>query len=277
MEPTTATVWNHLVSDAPPSEVGSTEFDGLPGRFCLYYQPELELRDGSIQSCEALLRWWHPDFGMVRPGLTLGGTRWNERVRGIEEWAVAEACRQALEWADDGTPVQVALNVSRQDIVCGRYLGAVAEALQATGVDPALLALDVPFLALATDPHRLHDVVEGISALGVTVVIDGVGAGTSFDALAAVDADVWKVDTYTRGLRHPELHPSVGEALDRAHQRGVLAVAKQVESRSALQEVTALGYDRAFGHAISPPVTARALGVIKKRGVARQRPLFSAF
>ena len=76
--------------------VSSTAFEGLPGRFCLYYQPELDLRDGSIRACEAMVRWWHPEFGMVRPGLTLDGTRWNERVHGIEEWAVAEVCRQAV-------------------------------------------------------------------------------------------------------------------------------------------------------------------------------------
>ncbi|QXC60668.1 EAL domain-containing protein [Aquihabitans sp. G128] len=272
MHPTIARSRTRTEAAEPPARAGSVELPGMPGRFCLYYQPEVALRDGSIRSCEALLRWWHPDFGMVRPGLSLPGTRFAERIHDLEDWTLGEVCRQGAAWASTGAPIQIALNVTRSRLVGGRFLDSVEAALRSHGLEPSALALDVPFPALATDPVGLRRVTDGIAALGVGVVIDGVGAGASFDSLDTITADAWKVAIPGRD-RRGGLHRSVGDALTRAHELGALAVAKQVEDADVLEDLALLGYDRAFGHAISPPVTAEALASILRREQSNQRPV----
>ena len=95
----------------------------------MYYLPELDLRSGRIVSCEALLRWRHPDFGLLRPGVTLDGTRWHRQVPAIEQQAMVEVCRQIASWSQDPLG-QVALNVStsflRASRVSSRYPPAAA-------------------------------------------------------------------------------------------------------------------------------------------------------
>lgn len=237
-------------------------FAGLPGRFCLFYQPSLDLRDGSFRTCEALLRWQHPDFGVLRPGASLDGSRWEANLAEIEDWAIREVCRQSKVWSDTGTGVEVAVNLSHARLLDPDLLPLLDEALFEADLDPSLLAVDVPFASLASDPIGFGPVLAAIIERGVGVAADGVGGGVSLAGLEVLPTSVWKIDLRRRGHRDPGPHPSVRAALDAGSSAGVTTVAKAVPDRSLLADVRAMGFDRAFGHAVSPPVTPEAAGVL---------------
>lgn len=252
-------------ADALADEDLSTAFEWLPGRFCLFYQPEQDLQSGALAACEALLRWWHPEYGMLQPDASLRGTRWTDRIAEIEAWAVRTAFQQASRWSREVGPIQVAVNVSQHLLESERFLPLIDEAVDAAAVDPRHLAIDVPIGALAMEPLRLAAVTDGIVERGLDVIIDGVGEAAEHYAFERVDAAVWKIDLWARARRRPGVHPSVTAALARAHDAGVVTVAKAVEDAETLAAVGDLGFDRAFGHAVSPAVTPSAMEALLRR------------
>src|SRR3954453_2248779 len=170
-----ATLRTHLRPEAAFPEEGTEAFDGLPGRFCMFYQPDLDLETGVPGACEALLRWWHPDFGMLRPDASLHGTKWEDAIEAIEGWATTAVCEQAATWVGAGRKIRVALNVSRRLLASDELLPSLDRALAATALDPQYLAIDVPVAAIATDRDNVPVVTAALAARGITVVLDGVG------------------------------------------------------------------------------------------------------
>lgn len=252
-------------SDALRDEAASVAFDWLPGRFCMFYQPDLDLRSGAMGACEALLRWWHPEYGMLRPDASLRGTKWTERISEIETWAMEMVFRQASVWSDEGLGVQVAVNVSAPFLESDELLLAIDRLLGATDVDPELLAIDIPIGALAMEPLALAAVTDAIVARGISIFIDGVGESAGHYAFERVDASAWKIDLWAQARRRPGIHPSVRAALTRAQHAGVLTIAKSVEDERTLQGVRDMGFDRAFGHVVSPAVTTAAMSALLRR------------
>lgn len=252
-------------ADALADEVLSTAFDWLPGRFCMFYQPEQDLRTGALAACEALLRWWHPEYGMLQPDASLRGTRWTDRIGEIEAWAARTVFEQTARWSREGEPIQVALNVSHSFLESDGFLDVIDEAVDAADVDPRHLAIDVPIGALAMEPLRLAAKTDALVARGLDVIIDGVGAAAEHYAFERVDAAVWKIDLWAKARERPGIHPSVGAALARARDAQVRTVAKAVEDPRTLAAVAEMGFDRAFGHAVSPALTGAAMAALLRR------------
>lgn len=255
--PMTATVANaslrrHLDVDLD----GATTVAGLPGHFCLHYQPQIDLDSGATSRAEALLRWLHPGFGLLRPHVSLEGTRWAVELGGLEDWAAREVCRQGGRWARDGLWVQVALNVSATFLFSPGFVNALRYELVRSDLSPHLLAIDIPLAAVASDPDRVVQISRALAEVGIGVVIDGVIGGTRSAGLRDVDADTWKIDLGRASRSDASVHPSTAGAVDQAHEAGALAIAKAVEDDRRLAEVRALGFDGAFGNIVSPPLPA---------------------
>jgi EAL domain-containing protein (putative c-di-GMP-specific phosphodiesterase class I) len=242
----------------PTFDGSSLILDGLPGFFTLHYQPEFDLRDHTVAGCESLLRWWHPDFGMLRPGASLHRTRWATDLRGAEEWAVVAACRQAAAWREQGRPMQVALNVSRRLLTEPRFPHLFDAAISDSDVDPRDLAIDVPLAAFTR--HRIDALpnIAVLAELGVTIVCDGVTGDVRL-ALEHTPASVLKIELHSAGRRLQGLHPSVQVGLQVARDLGAIAVAKAVETDADLDELQAMGFERGFGHVFGPAVDADEL------------------
>jgi EAL domain-containing protein (putative c-di-GMP-specific phosphodiesterase class I) len=251
--------------DAPRAlDDGALVIDGLPGFFTLHYQPEFDLHRHRVAGCESLLRWWHPDFGMLRPGLSLHRTRWSPWVVRAEEWAVTAACRQAAVWRADGRPMPVALNVSRRLLVDPAFPHLVEAAIRESEADPADLAIDVPLSAFTK--HRLDALpnLRTLHDLGATIVADGV-AGNVGLVLEGTPVDVLKISLHRAGRRREGLHPSVGQALAVARELDAEAVGKAVERSGELEDLRTLGFDRAFGHVFSPALEPAELIALVER------------
>lgn len=261
--------------DAPASDRdGSTTFPGLPGHFCLHYQPQLELRSGAIVSCEALLRWWHPGFGLLRPQTTLGGTRWTDDLPEIEEWALIEACRQAAAWKRHGLPVQVAVNVSVPFLLAASFGPSLDRALAESGLHPRHLAVDIPFGVLATHPLDAQQVIGDLAAAEVGVIIDGVVGDAHPWMIDRIRAQAWKIDLGRGSAGHRPLHVSGRRALDHAHEAGAQAVAKAVEDDRRLVELRSMGFDAVFGTAVSPPLPPEEVRSLFRPASTPRVPLF---
>ncbi|WP_421121994.1 EAL domain-containing protein [Aquihabitans daechungensis] len=223
----------------------------------MHYQPQLDLHSGAILRCEALLRWRHPEFGLLSPYASLTGTRWADDISGLEGWAAAEVCRQGARWDEHGLPVQIALNVSASFLLRPRFVSSLEQELDRSGLSPYLLAIDLPVRGLATSTHRMEQVAGALTDTGIGVIIDGVGA-MGVSRLGSLGAEGWKIDLGRPGPVRAGLHPSVGVAVEEAHKAGARAIAKAVEDDARLAEVRALGFDEVFGNVVSPPLSGRA-------------------
>ena len=255
---------------------GATSITGLPGHFCLHYQPQLDLHSGAILRAEALLRWWHPEFGLISPHASLSGTRWAEEVGGLEGWAAAEVCRQGARWEFHGLPVQVALNVSSSYLLRPGFVDGLQQELDRSGLNPYLLAIDIPTSALAMHPHHVERVGRALTDVGIGVILDGVVNGTRTESMVDIGAEAWKIDLRRAGSRRPGLHPSVRATVDAAHQAGAMAVAKAVEDDSQLADVRELGFDGVFGNVVSPPLSGRSARAEFRAAPPRLRPVFGS-
>lgn len=250
--------------DAAILEEGTSAFDGLPGRFCMFFQPDARLADGTVGGSEGLLRWWHPDFGMLRPDLSLRGTRWDDTTR-IEDWAASTVCEQAAAWTALDADVTVALNVSRRYLLADGFADTIDRVIDESGIEPGRLAIDLPVAALATNRSQVRAVASALTARGVTVVLDGVGVRTRRLRIDEIEADVWKVDLWSSAPAWSHLHPAVVHALEEAERLGITTIAKSVEDEATLALVRDAGFDRAFGHLISPAVTSAAMTTLLRR------------
>lgn len=242
-------------SSGLPADAESFGVTGLPGSFCLHYQPEVDLRDGSVTGCEALLRWWHPGLGMVSPGPALAHPKWAARLAGLETWSVFAACRQAAAWAEKGRPARIALNVSEQHMNDPELLHRVRQAVVITGVDPSWLAIDLPVAALVRTPALARRVAAGLAELGVVVVVDSVYGAVPPETFDGIPASVLKIIPGNVGRSSAGSVDRPAEAaIELARSIGATSVAKSVETAADLRAVRGIGFDRAFGHVFSPAV-----------------------
>ena len=249
---------------------GSARLPTLPGDFSVHYQPVLDLRDGSLHTCDAVSRWWHPVFGVLRPEPSLKGTSWVDEVRAIETWAIHEACRQASAWLDLQPDIEVTANASPSRLMAPDLLPTVDAALAAADLEPWHLAVAVPLGAVAVDPLPLARTMAGLDERGVSVVLDGVGAGAALSSVGRNSAKVWRIDVRPARGRAP-LHPTSVEALERAHQLGAVALACSVDDAATLTQAIDVGFDLVMGRVISPPITALAAQAMFRRGPQRRR------
>jgi EAL domain-containing protein (putative c-di-GMP-specific phosphodiesterase class I) len=253
---------------------GATTIVGLPGHFCLHYQPQMDLHSGAILRCEALLRWWHPEFGLLSPHASLMGTRWSDDVSGLEGWAVREVIRQGALWDQQVLPVQTALNVSVPFLLRPGFAESLQDELEASGLNPYLLAIDIPVQALATSTVAVEQVAHRLDDAGIGIIADGVVGSMDADRLSVFGAEAWKIDLGKRAAGRPGLHRSVGAAVERAHEAGVRAVAKAIEDDEQLAEARDLRFDEVFGNIISPPLSGRSARDLFRSAPPRMRPLF---
>lgn len=238
---------------------------GLPGRFLVLYQPEFELRDERLVGCEALLRWWHDDFGMLHPVAALAGTRWSGALAEAQDWVLGAACRQAVRWHDEGIDLPVAVNVRAEQVASPGFADEVRAALEDSGAEPSALAIDVPGGALSPRALAAAASVEAVAALEVAVIADLPAGAIPVTPLPELPLRAVKAPaSIAGGHRVDRVHPSVPSLLRQADDLGLRTVAKALETRREVLLARDAGFDAGFGHHLSPPVTPQALGALHR-------------
>jgi CheY-like chemotaxis protein/EAL domain-containing protein (putative c-di-GMP-specific phosphodiesterase class I)/HPt (histidine-containing phosphotransfer) domain-containing protein len=241
------------------------------GEFLLYYQPRVAIFSNRVVGVEALLRWQHPERGLLAPGEFIGTAEHSGLIVPIGTWVIEEACRQAARWRGsfaDRPPLQVSVNLSVGQ--CGPGLvEVVTRALAASMIDPGTLCLEVTESVLANDFESVLVHLRRLSALGVELSIDDFGTGlSSLSRLKHFPLDELKIDkSFVDGLgRNPQDTAIVASIIAMAHAMKLRVVAEGVESRGQVKRLQALGCEEAQGYFFARPGPADAIDRLLQDG-----------
>lgn len=229
--------------------------------FRLHYQPKVDLASGRIIGCEALVRWYHPQRGLVSPADFIPLTEETGLIVPLGTWVLKEACRQARAWQIDGLPVlSVAVNLSARQFRKGDLPQLVNETLQDVGLDPTLLELELTESMVMDDPAGAERTMRTLKNLGVGLSLDDFGTGySSLNYLRRFPVDNLKIDRSF--IHHVATDPSgasvVASVIDIAHNLGLTAVAEGVETREQLAFLIGCGCDMLQGYLFSKPLPAK--------------------
>ena len=237
------------------------------------YQPTIDLISGSVVGVEALLRWDHPERGLLVPGEFIDVAEETGLIVPIGSWVIEQACRQAQRWqsARPNEHLLVSVNLSGRQLDNPALIDTVREVIETTGVDANLLGLEITESVVMRDPIASTVALQALKDLGVRLAVDDFGTGySSLAYLRRFPVDLLKVDrAFVDGL-----DPEAGDAEDRAivaavvslaHTLGMQAIAEGVETAAQLAELRALGCDMAQGYFIAKPLTAPDLDDLLSR------------
>jgi diguanylate cyclase (GGDEF)-like protein len=226
----------------------------------LHFQPKLETMSGAIYGAEALVRWRHPERGLVPPGEFIPLAEACGLIDKIGDWVVNEACRQARAWQLQGLPsLRVAVNLSALQFRNGNLLHMIAAALAAADLEPRFLEVEITESALMSDPEESVKILEQLSRMGVVVSVDDFGTGYSSMAyLRRFPIDKLKIDrTFIGELLSRADDASIVRAIvSLAHNLRLKVVAEGVETSDQLELLRSLGCDQYQGFWFSPAVPA---------------------
>ncbi|WP_306397652.1 two-component system response regulator [Telluria beijingensis] len=230
------------------------------GELEMFYQPIVTLADGRPAAAEALLRWHHPELGLLMPDLFLPMLEESSMGEEIGAWTIVEACRQAVRWNADGAPgLRVGVNVTPAQFKSGRLVPAVDAALRATGLDPRCLCIEITEQNQLADTEHTRDTLAALKALGVLVAIDDFGTGySSLGYISRLRPDELKVDKslVTDVDTDAERAGVVVAALAMARSLRLMVVAEGVETEAEQAFLIAHGCDMAQGFLHARPVPA---------------------
>lgn len=229
------------------------------GEMQLHYQPKVHLPSGRVTGMEALLRWQHPEHGLLMPSDFIPVAEESGLILPLGEWALEEACRQNHEWLEAGfAPLVVAVNVSLRQFQQTSVEDLAARALRTTGLDPELLELEVTESLAMHDPARVATTLQGLRDLGVMCSIDDFGTGYSgLSQLIGFPIDKLKIDkSFVATIDGHREAPIVVAVVALAHGLGLEVVAEGVETTTQLERLRELGCDEMQGYLFSRPLPA---------------------
>jgi predicted signal transduction protein with EAL and GGDEF domain len=228
----------------------------------VYYQPRIDLSSGSARSVEALVRWNHPERGLLGPGEFLPLAQHTGIVRLITRYVLEAALRQCRSWRDLGLDVSVGVNLFSRDLLDGGLPDEVGRLLAQCGVEPRRLELEITEDTILIDPARTTVILEQLGARGVALAIDDFGTGySSLNYLKRLPVDVLKIDRSFVSRMEVDENDAVivRSTIELAHNLGLIVVAEGVETQETLVRLAELGCDNAQGFHLSPPVPADEL------------------
>lgn len=223
----------------------------------VYYQPKLCLLSGHLHAAEALVRWQHPQWGMVPPGEFIGLAEETGLIAPIGEFVLRHACRQAREWLQEGLEVRVSVNLSVYQLRQGKLVSLVRQVLEETGLAPHQLELELTESQLLDSVEHIISTFEQLHALGVKLAIDDFGTGySSLSYLKRLPVDYVKIDqAFIRGLHEGSQDAAITRAIIAlSRSLGLKVVAEGVETAEQLAFLREQECDEAQGYLISRPV-----------------------
>lgn len=230
----------------------------------LYYQPTIDLDTGRISGAEALMRWRHPEKGLISPDQFIPAAEASGLIVPMGRWALREACRQAKAWQDSGLPaVPIAVNVSALQFRTAGFLDDIQRFLRENGLPSQYLQLELTESALMVDSASTTSLLEVLKKHGLVLKVDDFGTGpSSLSYLQRCPVDVLKIDqSFVQDIEPtPEGAPLVRAVIAMGKSLGCRIVAEGVETGHQFAYLRAEHCDEGQGYHFSPPVNAEAFG-----------------
>ena len=239
------------------------------GEFFLLYQPQMDIESRRITGLEALIRWQHPELGLIPPDRFISIAESNGLILPIGEWVLRTACAQARRWQDEGLPnVPVAVNVSAVQFRQESFRTMIRTVLHETGLLPEYLELELTESLLLSNADLTLSVLAELKEMGLKLVIDDFGTGySSFSYLRHFAVDKLKIDkSFVRDV--------VADCGDAAITSAIISMAKSlrlkvigegVENEAQMMFLREHGCDEIQGHYFSKPLTARDAALLLRR------------
>jgi PAS domain S-box-containing protein/diguanylate cyclase (GGDEF)-like protein len=229
--------------------------------FVLHYQPQVSLASGAIIGLEALVRWQHPELGMIAPGRFIGLAEETGLILPLGEWVLRRACEQSCAWQREGLPaVPVSVNLSARQF-SDNIAATVGRILAETGLEPRLLELELTESASMEDPEKTFEILRRLKDMGVALAIDDFGTGYSnLNYLKRFPVDKLKLDqSFVKDLTSDPDDLSIARAvIAMAHGLRLTVIAEGVETPGQLALLAENGCDEIQGYLFSRPVDAAA-------------------
>jgi len=230
--------------------------------FSVHYQPIVALETGQVEGFEALLRWRHPEHGLIPPTKFIPVAEETGLIIPIGQWALHEACRQMREWQEQfprARPLFISVNLSARQFSNPDLIEQIRQALRATGLDPRSLKLEITESVVMDDIEQAIEMLNQLRALGVESSIDDFGTGySSLSYLHRFSSSTLKVDRsfVSRMADHNENIEIVRTIIVLARNLGMKVVAEGVETEGQLAQLRALSCDYGQGYLFSKPANA---------------------
>ncbi len=229
------------------------------GEFTLDYQPIVNLKTGKIATCEALIRWHHPERGLVSPLEFISIAEETGLIVPIGEWVLRQACADAVEWPGN---FSVAVNVSPAQFKSANLLNAVTSALEAAHLPANRLELEITELVLMQDNSAVLDILHHLKALGVSIAMDDFGTGySSLSYLRSFPFDKIKIDqSFVQDLsKNKDSLAILRAVVGIGRSLGIVTTAEGIETQNQIEILRSEGCTEAQGFFFSRPASATAI------------------
>jgi diguanylate cyclase (GGDEF)-like protein/PAS domain S-box-containing protein len=226
------------------------------------FQPKISLQTKRAMGVETLVRWQHPNFGVIPPDQFIPLAEQTGLIKALTIWVLTAALRQCRHWLEAGLEFPVAVNLSVRNLLDPQLPSQVGEILKACGVAPRFLELEITESTIMADPAHAMEVLTELRKMGIGLSIDDFGTGySSLGYLKKLAVDEIKIDkSFVKEMAHNEDDTAiVRSTIDLAHNLGLRVVAEGVEDQETLNRLIALGCDAAQGYYISRPVVGPEL------------------
>jgi len=216
----------------------------------LYYQPQVDLQQGTLSGCEALARWNHAKHGWIRPDHFIAVAESSDLIDTLTYWSINVALREWFEFRGSGAPGSIAINLSAKLLQSKEVVELVSRAMNIWGAEPASLVLEVTESAMMSDPNAALHTLSALHEMGITLSIDDFGTGySSFAYLKQLPVGELKIDkSFIRHMAEEQKDRKIVQSIiDLAHNLEMSVVAEGIENQQTLDMLIGMGCDSGQG------------------------------
>ncbi len=229
-------------------------------QFVVYFQPEYSLNDDRIIGAEALVRWMHPEWGLMNPDQFIPLFEENGFISFLDEYVWERVCEQIREWKNRGYPlIPISVNISRADIFRFNLVEKFTELVRKYDIQPDCLRIEITETAYTKSPEQIANTADELRKRGFIIEMDDFGSGySSLNALGQLSLDVLKLDMrfVWNEMEKPVEKCMLTDVVNMAHRMHLNVIAEGVENRDQLKRLQAVGCDFAQGFFFSKPIPA---------------------